>query len=93
MLTKAEIKYLNVQPALINPITIQEAYTFETNVIRNKLWYSGLPAMIADKLSDIVVADLDSIEVTGENYNTLWEEIRKDNKFEKRTLQTSVLKF
>lgn len=121
MLTKAAIKYLNVQPALTNPITIQEAYTFETNVIRNKLWYrgepyeldqffknissdpvnkarfwsavpsedlsirkihSGLPAMIADKLSDIVVADLDSIEVTGENDNTLWEEIRKDNKFD-----------
>lgn len=121
MLTKAAIKYLNVQPALTNPITIQEAYTFETNVIRNKLWYrgepyeldqffknissdpvnkarfwsavpsedlsirkihSGLPAMIADKLSDIVVADLDSIEVTVENNNTLWEEIRKDNKFD-----------
>lgn len=121
MLTKAAIKYLNVQPALTNPITIQEAYTYETNIIRNKLWYrgepyeldqffknissdpvnkarfwsavpsedlsirkihSGLPAMIADKLSDIVVADLDSIEVTGENYNTLWEEIRKDNKFD-----------
>ncbi|WP_124046021.1 capsid protein [Clostridium perfringens] len=121
MLTKAAIKYLNVQPALTNPITIQEAYTFETNVIRNKLWYrgepyeldqffknissdsvnkarfwsavpsedlsirkihSGLPAMIADKLSDIVVADLDSIEVTGEADNTLWEEIRKDNKFD-----------
>lgn len=121
MLTKAAIKYLNVQPALTNPITIQEAYTYETNVIRNKLWYrgepyeldqffknissdpvnkarfwsavpsedlsirkihSGLPAMIADKLSDIVVSDLDSIEVTGENDNTLWEEIRKDNKFD-----------
>lgn len=43
MLTKAAIKYLNVQPALTNPITIQEAYTFETNVIRNKLWYRGEP--------------------------------------------------
>ncbi|XZJ40748.1 capsid protein [Clostridium perfringens] len=121
MLTKAAIKYLNVQPALTNPITIQEAYTYETNIIRNKLWYrgepyeldqffknissdlvnkarfwsavpsedlsirkihSGLPAMIADKLSDIVVADLDSIEVNGEVDNTLWEEIRKDNKFD-----------
>ncbi|WP_419748840.1 hypothetical protein ACNULB_04500 [Clostridium perfringens] len=40
MLTKAAIIYLNVQPALTNPITIQEAYTFETNV-RNKLWYRG----------------------------------------------------
>lgn len=28
MLTKAAIKYLNVQPALTNPITIQEAYTY-----------------------------------------------------------------
>lgn len=121
MLTKAAIKYLNVQPALSNTITIQEAYTFETNLIRNKLWYigepyeldqffksissdpvnkarfwsavpsedlsirkihSGLPSMIADKLSDIVVADLDSIEVAGEEDNTLWEEIRKDNKFD-----------
>ncbi|WP_024613643.1 phage capsid protein [Clostridium sp. Ade.TY] len=121
MLTKAAIKYLNVQPALTNPITIQEAYTYETNLIRNKLWYrgepyeldqffknvsgdpvnkarfwsavpsedlsirkihSGLPAMIADKLSDIVVSDLDNIEVNGEADNTLWEEIRKDNKFD-----------
>ncbi|MFR7936169.1 MAG: hypothetical protein ACLU4S_12375 [Clostridium perfringens] len=42
MLTKAAIKYLNVQPELTNSITIQEAYTFETNVIRNKLlWYRG----------------------------------------------------
>lgn len=121
MLTKAAIKYLNVQPTLTNPIIIQEAYTYETNLIRNKLWYrgepyeldqffknvsgdpvnkarfwsavpsedlsirkihSGLPAMIADKLSDIVVSDLDNIEVTGESDNTLWEEIRKDNKFD-----------
>ncbi|MBM7835940.1 capsid protein [Clostridium sardiniense] len=121
MLTQAAIKYLNVQPALTNPITIQEAYTYETNLIRNKLWYrgepyeldqffknvssdpvnkarfwsavpsedlsirkihSGLPAMIADKLSDIVVADLDSIEVAKESDNDIWEEIRKDNKFD-----------
>ena len=121
MLTKAAIKYLNVQPALTNPITIQEAYTYETNLIRNKLWYrgepyeldqffksvstdpvnkarfwsavpsadlsirkihSGLPSMIADKLSDIVIADLDSIEVSKESDNSIWEEIRKDNKFD-----------
>lgn len=41
MLTKALIIYLNVQTALTNPSTIQEAYIFETNVIRNKLWYIG----------------------------------------------------
>ncbi|MBS4958275.1 MAG: capsid protein [Clostridium sp.] len=121
MMTKAVSKLLNVQPAMQNQITIQEAYTHETNLIKNKLWYrgeayeleqffknissdpvnkarfwsavpsenlsirkihSGMPAMIADRLSDIVVADIDSIEVTGEDVNKVWEEIRKDNKFD-----------
>lgn len=121
MMTKAVSKLLNVQPAMQNQITIQEAYTHETNLIKNKLWYrgeayeleqffknissdpvnkarfwsavpsenlsirkihSGMPAMIADRLSDIVVADIDSIEVTGEDANKIWEEIRKDNKFD-----------
>lgn len=121
MMTKAVSKLLNVQPAMQNQITIQEAYTHETNLIKNKLWYrgeayeleqffknissdpinkarfwsavpsenlsirkihSGMPAMIADRLSDIVVADIDSIEVTGKDVNKVWEEIRKDNKFD-----------
>jgi hypothetical protein len=121
MLTKAAVKYLNVQPAMQSPITIQEAYTYESNLVRNKLWYrgeayeleqffksissdpvnkarfwsavpsedlsirkihSGMPAMIAERLSDIVVADIDSIELTGEEVNKTWEEIRKDNKFD-----------
>ena len=37
MLTKAAVKFLNVQPAMQGSITIQEAYTYETNLIRNKL--------------------------------------------------------
>lgn len=121
MMTKAVSKLLNVQSAMQNQITIQEAYTHETNLIKNKLWYrgeayeleqffknissdpvnkarfwsavpsenlsirkihSGMPAMIADRLSDIVVADIDSIEVTEEDANKVWEEIRKDNKFD-----------
>ena len=41
MLTKAATKFLNVQPASQGSITIQEAYTYETNLIRNKLWYRG----------------------------------------------------
>lgn len=121
MLTKAAIKYLNVQPASQSSINIQEAYTYETNLIRNKLWYrgeayeleqffknissdpvnkarfwsavpsenlsirkihSGLPAMIVDRLSDIIVADIDSVELEKEEDNNLWEEIRKDNKFD-----------
>ena len=120
MLTKAAVKLLNVQPANENPITIQEAYTYSTNLLRNKLWYrgeayeldqffknvsgdpvnkarfwsavpskdlsirkihSGLPAMIADRLSDIVVADIDKIEVKEEASNKMWELIRDDNKF------------
>lgn len=121
MLTKAAIKYLNVQPASESSMNIQEAYTYETNLIRNKLWYrgeayeleqffknissdpvnkarfwsavpsenlsirkihSGLPAMIVDRISDIIVADIDSIELENEEENNLWEEIRKDNKFD-----------
>lgn len=121
MLTKAAIKYLNVQPASQSSINIQEAYTYETNLIRNKLWYrgeayeleqffknvssdpvnkarfwsavpsqdlsirkihSGLPAMIVDRLSDIIIADIDSIELENEKENNLWEEIRQDNKFD-----------
>ncbi len=121
MLTKAAIKYLNVQPASQSSINIQEAYTYETNLIRNKLWYrgeayeleqffknissdpvnkarfwsavpsenlsirkihSGLPAMIVDRLSDIIVADIDSVELEKEEDNNTWEEIRKDNKFD-----------
>ena len=121
MLTKAAIKYLNVQPASQSSINIQEAYTYETNLIRNKLWYrgeayeleqffknissdpvnkarfwsavpsqdlsirkihSGLPAMIVDRFSDIIVADIDSIELEKEEDNRTWEEIRKDNKFD-----------
>ncbi|WP_300383905.1 capsid protein [Clostridium sp.] len=121
MLQKAAIKYLNVQPATQSSVTIQEAYTYETNLIRNKLWYrgeayeleqffknissdpvnkarfwsavpskdlmirkihSGLPAMVVDRLADIIVADIDSIELENEEQNNTWEEIRKDNKFD-----------
>ena len=110
MLTKAAIKYLNVQPASQSSINIQEAYTYETNLIRNKLWYrgeayeleqfyknissdpinkarfwssvpsenlnirkihSGLPAMMVDRLSDIIVADIDSIELENEEEHNI----------------------
>lgn len=121
MLTKAAVKFLDVQPAMQGSVTIQEAYTYETNLIRNKLWYrgeayeleqffknissdsvnqsrfwcavpskdlsirkihSGLPAMIVDKLTDIVVSDIDEIQVEdSEILNLLWKEISEDNKF------------
>ncbi len=41
--------------------------------------HSGLPAMIVDRLSDIVIADLDGIELKTEEQTKLWEEISKDN--------------
>lgn len=44
--------------------------------------HSGLPAMIVDRLKDIVVADIDNVEVTGEAINTLWQEIATDNGFD-----------
>lgn len=121
MLTKVAIKFLNVQPAMQSSITIQEAYTYEANLIRNKLWYrgeayeleqffknissdpvnqsrfwcatpsenlsirkihSGLPSMLIDKLTDIVVSDIDQIQVEdSETLNSLWKDISEDNKF------------
>lgn len=43
--------------------------------------HSGLPSMIADKLSDIIIADLDMVDLDNEDLNNLWNEISKDNKF------------
>lgn len=44
--------------------------------------HSGLPAMIAERLSDIVVADLDGIELESQEQTDLWDEIAKDNDFD-----------
>lgn len=44
--------------------------------------HSGLPSIAIDKLSDIVISDLDSIEVD-ESVSEEWENIRQDNKFDK----------
>lgn len=44
--------------------------------------HSGLPAMLIDRIKDIVVADIDKIEVTGEDFNKTWEAISKDNNFD-----------
>ena len=43
--------------------------------------HSGLPAMIADKLRDIVVADIDKISLENGDTDKLWQEIAKENKF------------
>lgn len=121
MLQQAAIKLLDIRPANPKPITIYEKDTYESETLRNRLWYrgdpneleqyfkriakdrlgsaktkfwaaeptkdsairkmhTGLPKMIANKLSDIVIADMDKIELDGNNQN-LWDAISKDNKF------------
>lgn len=44
--------------------------------------HSGLPAMIVERLADIVIADLDGIDLANEQQTGLWEEIAKDNDFD-----------
>jgi len=116
------MKMLRINPAPDNRIiTITEPFSYNTNVLRNRLWYrgdpseldqfykqtasdsvsksrfwaavpsddlairkihSGLPAMIAERLSDIVVADLDGIELESQEQTDLWDKIAKDNDFD-----------
>ena len=119
MLQKAAIRLLDIKPANPKTITIYERDTYETETLRNRLWYrgdpneleqyfkrvakewkgsaktkfwaaepskgsairkmhTGLPKMITNKLSDIVVADMDKIELKEQE---LWDSISKDNKF------------
>lgn len=126
MLTNAAIKLLNVRPAQDKPITIYEPFTFQGNVLRNRIWYrgeaseldqffkqsvknndlvaqsrfwaatpteglnirkihSGLPSLIVERLSDIVVADIETIDLENENQDIkdLWENISTENHFDK----------
>ncbi|GIP14385.1 hypothetical protein J40TS1_00270 [Paenibacillus montaniterrae] len=113
------MKLLRIQPAQeVKQIVIREPLSYQTNVLRNRLWYrgdpseleqfaiqaamdpvskarfwaataseglrirkihSGLPAMIAGTLADIVITDFDGIETTAAD----WEDIAKDNNFDK----------
>lgn len=50
-------------------------------------FHSGLPGEIVDKLADIVIADLDSIELTEQD---LWDEISRDNKFSDEILGGAI---
>lgn len=47
--------------------------------------HSGVPKMVVNKFTDIMLGDLDKIIINDgeETLNTLWEEIAKDNKFTK----------
>lgn len=50
-------------------------------------FHSGLPGEIVDKLADIVIADLDSIELTEQE---LWDDIALDNKFTDKVLGEAI---
>ena len=50
-------------------------------------FHSGLPGEIVDKLADIVISDLDSIELTEQE---LWDEIALDNKFSDEILGGAI---
>lgn len=122
MLTKAAVKLLNIYPAQDKVITIKEPLSFQTNVLKNRIWYrgdpseldqffkqsaqdlvsqsrfwsavpsenlnirkihSGLPAMIAERLADIVTEGLENIDLQEQSLNDFWNEISKDNNFNK----------
>src|SRR5690606_20044152 len=53
--------------------------------------HSGLPAQIVDKLTDIVVSDLDNITVNDKEGQNIWDETAKDNKFSE-LLQQAIQK-
>lgn len=45
--------------------------------------HSGLPAMIVEKLSDIVASDIENIDLQNQQLNNLWEQMSNDNTFDK----------
>jgi len=120
----AVMRLLRINPAPAQQsIIIQEPLSYESNVLRNRLWYrgdpseldqfykqlssatndsvaasrfwaavpsadlqirkihSGLPAMIVDRITDIVTVDFDGIELETEMLLKRWDEISEDNKF------------
>lgn len=53
----------------------------EKNSVRK--FHSGIPSMIVDRLSDIVMADLEKIEISeNKDTTTKWNEIAEDNRFD-----------
>lgn len=114
---KAGIKsWLRIEPAQRNVFQITETLDYESNAIKNRIWYrgdseelsqlysqmpgdrtrfwtatstpgmeirkihTGLPGMIVDVLSSLVVADMNEIIITDSRQKE-WEEIAEDNSF------------
>lgn len=45
--------------------------------------HSGLPAMVVERLSDIVISDLETVDLQSEELNNLWNDISEDTNFNK----------
>ena len=134
------MRILNFTKAEGLAVNIQESLSYESNVLKNRIWYrgdpyeldqffkgtndnavaksrfwaavptennsirkyhAGLPGEIVDKMSDIVISDLDSIEVDpaedpdgeGEQKSPgqeAWDEIAKDNRFYEELLADAI---
>ncbi len=108
--------WLRIEPAQQNTFHIRETLDYESNAIKNRIWYrgdseelsqlysqmpgdktrfwaatstpgleirkihTGLPGMITEVLTSIVMADLNDIKIT-DNRQAEWIEIAEDNSF------------
>lgn len=112
--------FLNIQPATKQSINIIEPYTFESNCLKNLLWYrgdsseleqfykqiqtnsadclkfwasqstkgleirkihTGLPSLIIDTLTSIVIRDFNSIDFDNPQHENIWKDMEKENDF------------
>lgn len=117
---KSGIKsWLRIEPAQRNTFHITETLDYESNAIKNRIWYrgeanelsqlysqipgadnktrfwaaisspgmeirkihTGLPGMITEVLTSIVIADMNDIKITDKRQKE-WKEISEDNNFE-----------
>jgi hypothetical protein len=52
--------------------------------------HSGLPSIVVEVLTDIVISGINNIEITDETKDAVWESIAEDNKF-KKLLKDSIV--
>lgn len=109
--------FLQIEPAQGNSIYIQETLDFESNAIKNRIWYlgdseelsqlyksidgdatrfwkavptqgceirkihTGIPGIITDILTSIVVSDMNKIQLDNAEKQMDWDKIAENNKF------------
>ena len=73
MLTKAAVKFLNVQPAMQGSITIQEAYTYETNLMSFLNYNTKLTGY--DIKDDVLTVDFNEYLFDDANSKSILEEV------------------